>query len=137
MLRSLWLNEGFATYMECVGQDHVEPGLRASERFPAETLQEALEMDAYDTSHPISVEVKHPDEIGEIFDDVSYKKGASVIRMMAEFLGKETFYKGVNSYIQVCWIFFNANLLEQSGKWSFSHRGTNLPTQTKTISGQP
>ena len=48
-------------------------------------------MDVLDSSHPISIPVKHPDEINEIFDKISYKKGASIIRMMDNFLTTETF----------------------------------------------
>ena len=98
---SLWLNEGFASYVETIGVDFVEPDLKMSDRFTVTTMHAALSRDAFDTSHPISVEVGHPDEIGEIFDDVSYEKGASVIRMMAAFLGEEVFAKGINAYIEV------------------------------------
>lgn len=45
--------------------------------------------------------VNHPDEINEIFDDISYGKGASVIRMMANFLGLNTFIKGVSNYLNL------------------------------------
>ena len=48
-------------------------------------------MDVLDSSHPISIPVKHPDEINEIFDKISYKKGASIIRMMDNFLTTDTF----------------------------------------------
>jgi len=57
--------------------------------------------DALQTSHPISVTVSHPDEINEIFDDISYGKGASIIRMMANFLGLDTFIKGVSDYLNL------------------------------------
>lgn len=57
--------------------------------------------DALQTSHPISVPVNHPDEINEIFDSISYGKGASVIRMMANFLGLDTFIAGVTNYLNL------------------------------------
>ena len=53
-----------------------------------------------ESSHPISIPVNHPDEINEIFDGISYAKGASVIRMMANFLEINTFNKGVTRYLQ-------------------------------------
>ena len=50
-----------------------------------------LRIDALESSHPISIPVKHPDEISEIFDRISYGKGASIIRMMDKFLTTQTF----------------------------------------------
>ena len=57
--------------------------------------------DSAATSHPISVEVNKPSEISSIFDDISYGKGGSVIRMVNYFLGNDTFNRGitVNTYI--------------------------------------
>jgi len=60
-----------------------------------------LFLDALQTSHPISVPVNHPDEINEIFDSISYGKGASVIRMTANFLGRTTFISGVSNYLNL------------------------------------
>ena len=48
-------------------------------------------MDALEDSHPISIPVKHQDEIGGVFDGISYGKGASIIRMMDNFLTTQTF----------------------------------------------
>jgi aminopeptidase N len=52
--------------------------------------------DSYETSHPISVTVNDPKEIGSLFDAISYDKGASIIRMMNAFLTEKTFKKGVS-----------------------------------------
>ena len=54
-------------------------------------FKDVLRIDALESSHPISIPVKHPDEISEIFDRISYGKGASIIRMMDKFLTTETF----------------------------------------------
>ena len=67
------------------------------------------------TSHPISVPVNHPDEINEIFDTISYLKGSSVIRMMANFLGTATFNKGITNYLRAN-SYSNA---EQDTLWQF------------------
>ncbi|PSN57011.1 Puromycin-sensitive aminopeptidase [Blattella germanica] len=45
------------------------------------------------------VPVGHPSEIDEIFDDISYNKGASVIRMLHKYIGDEDFRKGMNLYL--------------------------------------
>lgn len=50
-------------------------------------------------SHPIEVPVGHPSEIDEIFDDISYNKGASVIRMLHRYIGDDDFRKGMNIYL--------------------------------------
>jgi len=53
-----------------------------------------------ESSHPISIPVNNPDEINEIFDTISYSKGSSIIRMMANFIQLETFTRGINNYLQ-------------------------------------
>lgn len=50
--------------------------------------------DALESSHPIKVTVGHPDEINEIFDNISYEKGASLIKMIVGFMGEDKFYEG-------------------------------------------
>lgn len=59
----------------------------------------ALALDALNSSHPIEVPVGHPREIDEIFDDISYSKGASVIRMLHRYLGDADFRKGMSLYL--------------------------------------
>merc|ERR1712038_1268486 len=95
----LWLNEGFASYVEYLGVEAVQPELRLLDQFVVMDLQNVLGIDALETSHPISIPVKHPDEISEIFDRISYGKGASIIRMMDKFLTTETFRQGLTNYL--------------------------------------
>ncbi|PNF34108.1 Aminopeptidase N [Cryptotermes secundus] len=97
----LWLKEGFATFIGYQGLHHVEPSWRNKDQFIRDHLQEVLMLDALESSHPISVPVQHTDQIREIFDRVSYCKGASVIRMMNHFLGEETFKRGLTNYLEV------------------------------------
>src|SRR5207245_40119 len=52
------------------------------------------------SSHPIEVPVKDPAEIREIFDDISYAKGASILRMLEQFLGESTFRRGIRNYLK-------------------------------------
>ena len=95
----LWLNEGFASYVEYLGVEAVQPQLKLLEQFVMSDLQRVFGLDALTTSHPISIPVKHPDEISEIFDAISYAKGASIIRMMNKFLTEETFRAGLTNYL--------------------------------------
>ncbi|TMW64797.1 hypothetical protein Poli38472_008964 [Pythium oligandrum] len=96
----LWLNEGFARFMEFEAVHHIFPEWNVWEMFVQEiTLGTAMVKDAMKTSHPIEVVVNHPDEVDQIFDVISYAKGASVIRMLSEYLGRDVFYKGIHEYL--------------------------------------
>ncbi|MFZ2150289.1 MAG: M1 family metallopeptidase [Minisyncoccia bacterium] len=96
----LWLNEGFASFIEYLAVDKLFPKWDIWTHFATDDLGRALRLDALESTHPIEVEVHHPDEIGEIFDAVSYSKGASVIRMLAEYLGEENFRNGLRYYLK-------------------------------------
>ncbi len=96
----LWLNEGFASYIEYLAVDHIFPDWNIWTQFITQDLAGALSLDALKHTHPIEVTVRHPDEISEIFDAVSYSKGASVIRMLAEYLGEKDFRDGLRFYLK-------------------------------------
>ncbi|OQR90205.1 puromycin-sensitive aminopeptidase [Achlya hypogyna] len=97
---SLWLNEGFARFMEFDAVDHIFPEWNMWTSFVQDiTMGLAMAKDAMLTSHPIEVEVHHPDEVDQIFDTISYAKGASVIRMLANVVGLDQFYAGVHNYL--------------------------------------
>ena len=95
----LWLNEGFASYVEYIGMNAVEPTWKVLEQFVVHDLQNVFGLDALQSSHPISIEVGHPDEISEIFDKISYGKGATIIRMMDHFLTTNVFKQGLTNYL--------------------------------------
>ena len=87
-----------------------------------------MQDDSLTSSHPISVPVEHPEDTFQIFDSISYSKGASVIRMMTHFLENETFKKGVTSYLKK-YMYSNA---KQDDLWeelsTASHDDNTLPT---------
>ncbi|XP_026812969.1 puromycin-sensitive aminopeptidase isoform X2 [Rhopalosiphum maidis] len=95
----LWLNEGYASFVEFLCVEHLFPEYDIWTQFVTETYIRALELDALNSSHPIEIPVGHPSEIDEIFDDISYNKGASVIRMLHNFIGDQDFRKGMNLYL--------------------------------------
>eukprot|EP00058_Branchiostoma_floridae_P020053 XP_002605543.1 hypothetical protein BRAFLDRAFT_130666 [Branchiostoma floridae] len=95
----LWLKEGFASTAEYPGVDFVEPTWAMEDQFLEEDLHPVFALDSLSTSHPISLPVNHPDEISQIFDTISYSKGASIIRMMSSFLGS-SYTKGIKSYLE-------------------------------------
>ena len=96
----LWLNEGFATFMQYYAIDKIFPHFLLWDQFCSDVLIPSLQLDALENSHPIKVEVNNPNEIDEIFDKISYRKGASVIRMLHSVLGEEKFTSGIRGYIQ-------------------------------------
>ncbi len=75
----LWLNEGFASWMEYQGVDHIRPDWHMMDLFFLDMMAPALDLDSLTTSHPISVPVKDPKEIEAIFDAISYKKVTTFI----------------------------------------------------------
>jgi len=123
----LWLNEGFASYVEYLGVEAVQPNLKLLEQFIHLDLQSVFKIDALETSHPISIPVGHPDEINEIFDRISYAKGASIIRMMDKFLTEKTFREGLSNYLNA----FKYSAAEQDDLWQYlteqAHRDNVLP----------
>mmetsp|Transcript_20082 Transcript_20082/g.42041 ORF Transcript_20082/g.42041 Transcript_20082/m.42041 type:complete len:860 (-) Transcript_20082:2-2581(-) len=97
---ALFLNEGFARYMEFIAVNSLFPSWGIWDEFVGSVFVLALSLDAMDTSHPIEVEVNHPDEINSIFDSISYAKGASLIRMIAGWLGEDVFMEGIKKYLR-------------------------------------
>ncbi|KAM4744490.1 aminopeptidase N-like [Anableps anableps] len=98
----LWLNEGFASYVEYLGVDYVEPTWKIKDHIILYDVQKVFAMDALASSHPLSrkeEEVKTPAEISEMFNTISYSKGAAVLKMLSEFLSEPVFAKGLNSYL--------------------------------------
>ena len=95
----LWLNESFASWMGDKAVDSIFPDWQVWTEFVSNDTNEALSLDGLKSSHPIEQEVTHPAEIGQLFDAISYSKGGSVLRMLENFLGAETFRKGINSYL--------------------------------------
>ncbi|XP_067653450.1 uncharacterized protein [Haliotis asinina] len=96
----LWLNEGFATFFEYFGADHVEPDWDMYNQFVPEEMIPVFETDGIVTSHPVYVDVKKPEEVEQIFDDISYNKGGSVLRMLKFFIGDGTFQRGITRYLR-------------------------------------
>ncbi|MDP4038415.1 MAG: M1 family metallopeptidase [bacterium] len=96
----LWLNEGFASWIEYLAVDHLYPEWQVWSQFVANDYNSARKLDSLANTHPIEIEVNHPGEISEIFDTISYQKGASIIRMLYEYLGENKFRKGLVSYLK-------------------------------------
>ncbi|XP_055459979.1 endoplasmic reticulum aminopeptidase 1 isoform X1 [Psammomys obesus] len=95
----LWLNEGFAKFMEFVSVTVTHPELKVEEYFFGKCFN-AMEVDALNSSHPVSTPVENPAQIQEMFDDVSYEKGACILNMLRDYLSADTFKRGIVHYLQ-------------------------------------
>jgi aminopeptidase 2 len=96
----LWLNEGFATWVGNYAVDKLFPEWHFWDTFVVEDVQSGLSLDCLRSSHPIEVEVQDPAEIDQIFDDISYSKGGSVIRMLSAYLTEDVFLEGIRQYLK-------------------------------------
>ena len=95
----LWLNESFASWMGTKAVDWLFPDWAMWTQFVNMDTNRALSLDGLRNSHPIEQEVKNPAEVSQLFDAISYSKGASVIRMLEQFLGPEVFRGGLYRYL--------------------------------------
>nr|CAD7397995.1 unnamed protein product [Timema poppensis] len=100
----LWVNEGFASYMDHTAVNYAEPSWELSDQFLLDHLLPALAADSLGTSHAISVGEKG---LGAS-DKVSYDKGACLIRMVNSTLTERVFRKGLTQYL-TAWSFSNAD----------------------------
>lgn len=99
----LWLNEGFASYVEYLGADSAEPSWHIKDLIVQSEMYRVMKVDALASSHPLSFlesEINTPAQISEVFDSIAYSKGASVLRMLSEFLTEDSFKKGLQSYLK-------------------------------------
>uniref|UniRef100_A0A3B4CE00 Aminopeptidase n=1 Tax=Pygocentrus nattereri TaxID=42514 RepID=A0A3B4CE00_PYGNA len=98
----LWLNEGFASYVEYLGADYAEPTWNIKDQIILYDMYRAFAVDSLVSSHPLSCkeeEVNKPAEISQMFNTISYSKGAAVLRMLSEFLTEPVFAKGLTTYL--------------------------------------
>lgn len=95
----LWLNESFATFMSYKVVDDLYPEWRPWEDFLISRTSRAMSRDSLRNTHPIDVKITSPAEIREIFDEISYGKGASILRMIEDYMGTENFQNGVRDYL--------------------------------------
>lgn len=98
----LWLNEGFASYVEYLGADNAEPTWNMKDQIVLYDVSRAFAVDGLASSHPLSCkeeEVNTPTDITQMFSTISYSKGAAVLRMLSEFLSEPVFVRGLSSYL--------------------------------------
>uniref|UniRef100_A0A452HQA4 Uncharacterized protein n=1 Tax=Gopherus agassizii TaxID=38772 RepID=A0A452HQA4_9SAUR len=95
----IWLNEGFARYMEFISVDATYPELQVND-YLLGTCFAAMGRDSMNSSRPISSKAENPTQIKEMFDTVSYDKGACILHMLRNFLTEEVFQNGIIHYLK-------------------------------------
>ncbi|MBA2435790.1 MAG: M1 family metallopeptidase, partial [Chthoniobacterales bacterium] len=105
---NLWLNEGFASWAGSKCTDRFNPEWnewlrrnvpRDASRRVGFSKDTAMQVDARSTTHPVQQPVRTEAEANGAFDEISYKKGRAIIRMLESFLGEEVFRDGIRKYI--------------------------------------
>jgi puromycin-sensitive aminopeptidase len=95
----IWLNEAFATFMEMLAVDAWKPEWQRWVAFGVSRAA-ALSVDGLHSTRPIEFPVRAPREADAMFDVLTYEKGASVLRMLEQYLGNEIFREGVRDYLR-------------------------------------
>lgn len=96
---ALWLNEGFATWMDNKVSEHFHPEWQIWARWQARR-ENAMALDARDGTHPIVTPIHSVVEANGAFDAITYQKGAAVIRTLESFVGEDAFRAGVRAYMR-------------------------------------
>jgi aminopeptidase N len=95
---NIWLNEGFATWMETKPVKAMHPEWNIDQE-EASSLNGTLNLDAQPTTRAIRAKADTREEIEQMFDGISYGKAGAVLHMVENYLGEETFRKGVHNYL--------------------------------------
>lgn len=95
----LWLNEGFASWMETKATDHFHPEWNVWLSTQA-GQQSAMRLDGRAGTHPIVADIPDVFAAASAFDQITYQKGQAVIRMLEAYVGEDAFRDGVRSYIK-------------------------------------
>ncbi len=94
----IWLNEAFATFMELTTTEAYKPDWQVWTAFGA-GKSAAMTTDGLRSTRPVEFAVGRPEEAEAMFDVLTYQKGGAVLRMLEQYLGAETFRKGINHYL--------------------------------------
>ena len=94
----LWLNEGFASWMEKKLTDEFNPSMKVWVRTRADK-EKAMAKDALRTSHPVRQPIDDELQALAAFDDITYLKGLNVVRMLEAYVGETAFRDGLRRYM--------------------------------------
>ena len=95
----LWLNEGFASWLASRTTERLHPEWHTN--LEAVAIREsAMARDAVATTHPVVQKIDTVEQASQAFDQITYSKGESVIRMLEAYVGPDAWQKGVQAYIK-------------------------------------
>jgi puromycin-sensitive aminopeptidase len=118
----IWLNEAFATFMELTTTDDLRPDWDVWTAFGVKRAA-AMATDGLRSTRPVEFEVGRPEDAEAMFDVLTYQKGGAVLRMLEQYLGPETFRKGIARYLD-------------EHRWANTET-TDLWDAIEAISGEP
>ena len=95
----LWLNEGFASWMENKANDHFHPEWHMW-MASINNREAAMREDARAGTHPIITPIHDVLQADQAFDNITYQKGQAVIRMLESYVGEDAFRAGIRSYMK-------------------------------------
>jgi aminopeptidase N len=96
---NLWLNEGFASWMQNKAAEELHPEWQTWLNSGG-AKQGAMAEDARRTTHPIQQPVANETEAMAVFDTITYSKGQAFIRMLESYLGEDAFRDGIRHYMR-------------------------------------
>jgi len=96
----LWLNEGFATFMQTLSADALFPEWKLWDQYITDDLDRARALDGLRSSHPVQVPIPKAEDVEQVFDAISYSKGACVVRVIYHVLGADKFREGLRAYMR-------------------------------------
>jgi aminopeptidase N len=119
----LWLNESFAEYVSTMATAEATEWKGAWATFTAAEKTWAYHQDALPSTHPIVAPINDLEDVYTNFDGITYAKGASVLKQLAEYVGRDAFMKGLGNYFK---------------KYAFSNTTlTDLLAELEGTSGRP
>ena len=96
----LWLNEGYATWMELKTEQALHPERKPALEVVNDSRESALRLDAGPATHPVVQTVESVDAANQAFDSIAYSKGGAIVRMLEDTLGEEGFRAGIRRYMK-------------------------------------
>ncbi len=96
---NLWLNEGFADWMQTKATDHFNPQWHLWERVNGD-VEFAMQTDGQSTTHPVYTPIENEAQADSAFDEITYQKGGAFIRMTEQYLGPDNFRDALRAYLR-------------------------------------
>ncbi|ODV59824.1 M1 family metallopeptidase, partial [Ascoidea rubescens DSM 1968] len=119
---SLWLNEGFATFLKWYIAHKFYPSWKVWPEYIAESLELVFKIDSSPQSHPVELNIQNVFEANDFFDPIVYIKGCSLLLMIFHLLGENHFNRIISLYLKT-YQFKNLSSLEF---WNFVSKHSNL-----------